>query len=366
MYFVHQHFKNLLSLLGAIFSNPKNGIFLEKVKSMYPEKSVVLTNSGRCSLCLIIETLKLQNQEIAMPAYICNIYNDIITKYNLKPILIDVLPNQFIIEKENIAKNISINTKAVIYSHTYGQRQDLLPLKNFLTEKNIYLIEDCAHLFGAIADHHYVGQLADCAFFSLPKIMPIANGGVALLPLKNTIEAVKYQPKANLWFDMVYWLKLAPFGLYLARHGTGSAKNNNIPLKLNPLGKLSQKMADIWIANFPINILTRQNMGAQLENKLKQIGFLAPVSQEKFYTYVSVLFPENKKTARAEFIKLMASYKIYCTTMWHDPLGLNDENCPNTQDISTRIINFPLQNFYKQSDIDYIAKCAKESLSKIN
>ena len=75
MYFVHPQIK----------SGRKAGTQLpQKLSSYFPGKQCVFTDMGRSALKVIIEKLNLQNSEILLPAYICDIFPPILKNYNIK------------------------------------------------------------------------------------------------------------------------------------------------------------------------------------------------------------------------------------------------------------------------------------------
>ena len=61
--------------------------------------------------------------------------------------------------------------------------------------------------------------------------------------------------------------------------------------------------------------------------------------------------------------------------MWHTPLVINPvvqkeynldiQDFPNTKETARRIINFPLQNFYKEKDIEKIIKILQKTMNQI-
>jgi DegT/DnrJ/EryC1/StrS aminotransferase family len=70
-------------------------------------------------------------------------------------------------------------TKAILVIHEYGfPHPQLSELLEVAHERGIPLIEDCAHSLDSALDDRPLGSYGDFAIFSLPKVLPVASGGI--------------------------------------------------------------------------------------------------------------------------------------------------------------------------------------------
>lgn len=101
---------------------------------------------------------------------------------------------------------LSEKTRAIIVQHTFGYPADIEQISKICREKNIVLIEDCAHSLGSKISDRKVGTFGDFAIFSTgrDKVISTVTWGFLLL---NNQEFFQYIPKVtqNL-LDISLWL----------------------------------------------------------------------------------------------------------------------------------------------------------------
>lgn len=142
------------------------------------DKRVYYTHKGRCGLGLLCKHWQLKaGDEILVPAYNCGSEIDPFLKYDLyvKFYRVDRKAN---IDVSDIKQRITNRTKVIYVTHYFGWPQTLRGLSEICSENNIYLVEDCAlSLFSSPSDDP-IGFLGDAAIYSLPKTLPVPDGGV--------------------------------------------------------------------------------------------------------------------------------------------------------------------------------------------
>ena len=110
--------------------------------------------------------------------------------------------NTGLIDPENIRKKISKKTKAIIVVHLYGQMCDMKSISKICKEKNIKLIEDCAHCVEGSREGILPGQLSYAAIFSFyaTKNITCGEGGAVITndkSLDNELKLARYHGKNN-------------------------------------------------------------------------------------------------------------------------------------------------------------------------
>ena len=99
--------------------------------------------------------------------------------------------------------------KIVLIIHFMGIPQEIDNLSGMLSKKGIYLIEDCAQaLFARFKDGNSVGSKGDAAFFSLPKILPVPDGGLVIvnnpdIRLEKFASSRSVLHLLSIWFHLV-------------------------------------------------------------------------------------------------------------------------------------------------------------------
>lgn len=129
--------------------------------------SPVFTQSGRSALGAILDSLDLEPSDDVMIAnssgqtYVsacvtCTVFN------HCRP-----------------SRVLDDRTRAILVIHEYGFPHPRLgELVDAAGARGIPLIEDCAHSLDSTLDGVPLGSFGDYAIFSLPKVLPVAAGGI--------------------------------------------------------------------------------------------------------------------------------------------------------------------------------------------
>ena len=348
MYFTHPQFKNFSfkPLLGDFSEiNLRN-----KLTKIFPNCHIIFTDSGRSAFQIAIKHLELENSEILIPAYICDIFKPILECFKIKPIYLDIDLKTFNIQISEIEKKITANTKSILICHTYGLPVEMDKILEIAKKYNLKIIEDCAHLhFGSLSRVRQLADRGNCAFFSFAKLFPVINGGMLISKKPINIKLPKYKFRLN---NVIKFLRLFPI---LARFselfrkdfkGIQGENSKGIP-KQTSRGSL--RVFNWYLDNFEEQISKRIKLAEYFQERLREIGFNLQESKDNTFTYLSALVPENIN--RDELFYKLRKKNIFCSRIWQNPLftGL-----PNTQEAAKRIINFPLQNWFGEKDIDKI------------
>ncbi|MEA3401548.1 MAG: DegT/DnrJ/EryC1/StrS family aminotransferase [Armatimonadota bacterium] len=82
------------------------------------------------------------------------------------PVLVDIDPETFCIDPEQVARRITPNTRAVIPVHLYGHPADMDGLREAVGDRDVMLLEDAAQAHGAQYRGRRVGGIGRGAIFS--------------------------------------------------------------------------------------------------------------------------------------------------------------------------------------------------------
>ena len=380
MYFVHQQIKlnkeNVKQILGCFFKQPSLETLKNQLSPMFPNKKIIFTDMGRTAFQIIIEKMNLRNSSMLMPAYICDIFFPILKKYNISPILLDIELKTFNLDILEIEKKITPDVKSILVPHIYGLPNDILEIKSLAKKHNLKIIEDCAHAFGAKHQEIYTGNFGDAALFSFYKIFPCFRGGMLVCPKdwEINLEKTKFSFRdfislLNCFPSWAYLFK--KFGNEIAPKMVRKEKYTN-PARIN---KISLNLASYFSQNYKQNSEKRIKLALIFQKELKKMGFSVQNSENNIFCYVSALIPKNLENERDILVKKLNKDNIFCARMWHTPLALNSavqkeynldiQNFPNTAETSRRIINFPLQNFYTEKDIEKMINILRKQMSTI-
>src|SRR3989338_4548416 len=158
-----------------------------KTEYIYP------VNSGRTALLLLLQSLHLQSDdEVLLQAFTCNAVANPIVWSGAKPVYVDIDPDSYNMSPTDLTKKISNRSKVLIIQHTFGTSAKLTELLAIAKQRQLYVIEDCAHALGARYRQQLVGTFGDAAIFSFgrDKVISSVYGGALLTKQPFTLPAL--------------------------------------------------------------------------------------------------------------------------------------------------------------------------------
>ncbi len=100
---------------------------------------------------------------------------------NAVPVFADIKTDTFNINPEEIEKNISPLTRAIIAVHLFGNPADMYEIMQIAKDNNLRVIEDCAQAPGAKYQNRLVGTIGDCGIYSFTENKNITSGEGGML-----------------------------------------------------------------------------------------------------------------------------------------------------------------------------------------
>ena len=179
---------------GYIGQGPKVEEFEKQLGSFFKNKNVLTLNSGTSGLQL---ALRLSNvtwgDEVISTPMTCTATNMPILAAGAKIVWADIDPKTGNIDPNDIEKKITAKTKAIMMVHWGGNPCDIEAIHKLAKDKNIKVIEDAAHAFGAHYQGKKIGSHSDFVVFSLQAIKHITtvDGGLLLCKSSEDYERGK-------------------------------------------------------------------------------------------------------------------------------------------------------------------------------
>lgn len=112
-----------------------------------------------------------------------------------EPVFVEVDPETFGPDLEDLKKKISPRTKALILIHMYGHPCEMDPILELCRDYNIYLIEDASHSHGAEYRGQKVGTFGHIGCFScgpVKNLNAVGDAGVIVTNDDNLAYKLKY------------------------------------------------------------------------------------------------------------------------------------------------------------------------------
>ena len=130
-------------------------------------ESCVACNSGTDALYLALRALNIsQGDEVITTPFTFIATAEAIVLAGATPVFVDIEPDSFNIDAEQVVAAITAKTKAVIPVHLFGQPANLSQLGEIAQSHHLYIIEDCAQATGAQWQGKLVGSTSHIGCFS--------------------------------------------------------------------------------------------------------------------------------------------------------------------------------------------------------
>ena len=187
-----KEFKNILQGHAPLSMGCRVKEFEDAFARYIGAEYAVGTSSCTAALELALRSIGIQNKdEVIIPSETFIATGSAVVREGATPVFCDIDPKTFCISLEELKKQVTERTKAVIIVHMAGMiSPDALEIKAFCRKKGIVLIEDAAHAIGASIQGVYAGNIGDISCFSFfpTKIMTTAEGGMLLCSNKELYE----------------------------------------------------------------------------------------------------------------------------------------------------------------------------------
>jgi len=182
----------LNSLKTGWLTHGKNNLIFEKNFSKYVKaKYAVSMNSCTSALECALKIIKKKG-EVIIPSWTWVSTANAVLNTGNKPVFTDVNLNSRNITADEIKKNISKKTIAVIVVHFAGLPCEMGNIVKLLRKKNIVLIEDSAETLGAQWKNRYTGSFGiGCFSFFPTKNITTTEGGMLTINNRNKYNEIK-------------------------------------------------------------------------------------------------------------------------------------------------------------------------------
>nr|WP_315463269.1 DegT/DnrJ/EryC1/StrS family aminotransferase [uncultured Rhodoferax sp.] len=186
-------FKSVL-LSGSLTMGPQTRKFEEMFAHFSAAKHAISNASGTAALELIIRALGIAQRSIIVPTntFAATAFAVVNTKNRV--IFADADPNTLCLDPDDVARRIQDDTAAVILVHIGGVITPAVErLKRICQDRNIALIEDCAHAHGCSLNGVQAGSIGCAGAFSFfpTKTLTTGEGGMVVTNSDEIAEKVR-------------------------------------------------------------------------------------------------------------------------------------------------------------------------------
>ena len=331
-------------------------VFETNFKKRFEALYALAVSSGTAALQLAILSMGIKKgDEIIVPNLSFAASINSIIHSGATPVIVDINPNNWTIDPEQVKKNITKKTKAIMAVHLYGHPAAMSKLKLICKKYKLLLITDCAESLGARYKKFEKNTLGDVSAFSFfgNKMITTGEGGMIIFKNKHHYEKAKI----------------------LRDHGMSKAKRyHHVEIGFN--FRMTNIQAAIGVAQLVKveNFLKKRRKNFEkFFNKLKYLKDIKFQKIEKwaessFWLY-TLLLNENSLISKSEFLKKLEISGVETRPIFY-PFSLmkiykkfikKNQSFPVSEKISKNGFSLPSFTDLNSTQINYICENIKKA-----
>ncbi|WP_127579937.1 DegT/DnrJ/EryC1/StrS family aminotransferase [Paenibacillus koleovorans] len=196
---------------GHYIMGPEVKQFEEAMARYCGVKYAIGVANGTDALLLVLDALGIgPGDEVITSPFTFFASAEVISQVGARPVFVDIDPNTYNIDVDQLKKAITPRTKAIIPVHIFGQPADLDKIMELAKSQEIAVIEDACQAIGATLNENKVGSIgkAGCfSFFPTKNLGGYGDGGIVVTNddvLADRIRTLRvHGSKKKYYHDMI-------------------------------------------------------------------------------------------------------------------------------------------------------------------
>ena len=312
-------------------------------------KHAIAVNTGTAALHSALMAAGVrQGDEVILPSFTFVATVEAVVMAGGKPVFTDIEPDTYNVSPDEIERNVTEKTKAVVPVDLYGLSADLNPIRKVAGEHALAVVEDAAQAQGATYEGKPAGAFADAACWSFyaSKNMTTGEGGAVTTDSDEIAETLSL----------------------IRTHGE-KAKYASVRLGCNY--RMSEVLAAIGIVQLeklPRFVAKRRENAKRLtealaaSDKLKLPGE-SEERQHSWYLY-TVRLQNATESERNRIVQELRRKDIGATAYYVHPVHLmpyyrenfGEYTLPETEKAAQQVFSLPIHPSVTEAQVDYISK----------
>ena len=305
---------------------------LEKEFSQYiGTKFAIGVANGTDALELALKALNIGiGDEVITVAHTAVATVSAIKSVGADPVIVDINPETYTIDCNQIKKNITKKTKAIIPVHIYGQSVEIDRIQKICKQNNIFLIEDVSQAHGAKFKKKKLGSFGDIACFSC---YPTKNLGAIGDAGLITTNSYKYYSKIKM----------------LREYGWTDRYISSINGRNSRLDEIQASILRIKLKNLDKDNLRRIKIAKFYNKNLDENKYSLPfVNKNNYHVFHLYVIKINN---RNKLLKYLQSKGVFAGIHYPKPIHLQkayykkiktSSNLKNTEFVCKKILSLPI------------------------
>ena len=314
-------------------NNEKNVEFLEKKISTYVgRKHGIATNSATDALYYSLKCHGIGlTDEVLVSDFSWISSASCIVMAGATPVFCDIDLDSYHMSFEEIKKKTTNKTKAIIYTHLFGNMTETKEIEMFCKENDIIFIEDAAQSLGSRYKDKYAGSIGDISSFSFNHnkvISGISGGGMIFTDVDSIAEYLRK----------------------IRRHGKG--KDYEMLGYNSKMFYMNAAFIEMRFDRMNDLQMRRIEVANKYQEELEDLPVITQVADSNLvHNYHKYVVRFESKEIRDEVKKALKA-KIHYDSPISKNSMFNLTPCPNAQIASDTVLSLPCHPYVTEEEIN--------------
>ncbi|HVR41605.1 MAG TPA: DegT/DnrJ/EryC1/StrS family aminotransferase [Thermoanaerobaculia bacterium] len=357
---------------------------------------------GRSALRAFFDAVGVKDSEVIVPAYTCSVVAHAVVLSGNVPRFVDSNLDDYNMSLDAVARAINAKTRAILATHLFGYPLDVDRLEAIVADaearfgQKIWIIQDCAHSFGARWNGRLVSSRRDVALYGLNVSKMITSIFGGMLTTDDTDLAARIRDaRARLQTPPAFGRSLLRRAyLFAARaafsdgvYGIVKWLNDNTPAldrltrayhqdeKIHfppdasaPMLAVEAAVGLVQLAKYDTIIARRKETAAFYADALRDVAncVLPPLRDGATYSHYTIRVPDRDAVVAAATRKGVELGTVIDYSVPHlRPYApyTNDEEFPNALLCSRSAINLPVHADLTDAQRHHVVETFKNAVS---
>ena len=314
--------------------------FERLLASYVKSKYAVAVNSGTSALQAALYALDIKNgDEVLLPSFTFVATANSILSVGAKPVFVDILPENYTLDPDDLEKKITRRSKAIIPVHLYGNFAHMQEISEIARKHNLEVIEDAAQSLGTTYKGKQSGTFSIMGCFSMyaAKVVTSGEGGAIVTNDKNIFDKLRK----------------------IRNHGMLHPYDTRI-LGLNlRLPEVCAAIAKIQMKKLPKFLEKRKKNAKVLAELLSDLAIILPTERQhvKINWYLYTIATKNRdKLMKQLNSKGIGAYPYYSIPVHKTPFYRSKVKLLMTDWAASSVLSLPVHPLVSRNNLDYISK----------
>lgn len=348
---------------GWLSSGPKVAAFEKAIGEYSHVRHTVAVSSGTMGLQLALRVLGARKgTEVITTPFTFSATVEAILAVGATPVFADIDPATLAIDPDEVKRKLSRRTTVVMPVDLAGQPADYQLLRKNLGDRDISILADAAHSFGAKYRGRAVASWVDAAVHSFysTKNLTCGEGGMVISRYKELAEMVRLLSRHGMTTD--------------AFHRKGKSLPTYDVTGPGTKGNMSEIHAAIGLGQlvtFEKEQLRRKKLAERYLERLGRLAewietpSIAKCTQPTWHLFIIKLRLSRLGIDRDRFVQLMAERGVECgvhyvpitdLSYYRQTLNLLSRHFPNSSWAGQRVVSLPLYPSMTVRQLDFVCR----------